>query len=48
MPRKSVAKLTDSPEVTLAVYCGRKTSTQPQQPSTAAQNYTLFHYFITA
>ena len=48
MPRKSVARLTDSPDVTLAVYCGRKTRTQQQQPSIAAQNYTLFHYFIRA
>ena len=27
MPRKSVVRLTDHPHMTLAVYCGRKTTT---------------------
>ena len=32
MPRKSVVRLTDRPDVTLDVYRGRKTSMQQQQP----------------
>ena len=31
LPRKSVTVLTDHPDMTLAVYCGRKTTTQQQQ-----------------
>ena len=31
LPRKSVVRLIDSPEVTLDVYRGRKTRTQQQQ-----------------
>ena len=31
MPRKSVVRLTDRPDMTLDVYCGRKTTTQQQQ-----------------
>ena len=31
LPRKSVARLTDRPDTTLDVYCGRKTTTQQQQ-----------------
>ena len=29
LPRKSVVRLTDRPDMTLDVYCGRKTSIQP-------------------
>ena len=29
LPRKSVVRLTDSPDMTLDVYCGRKTTIQP-------------------
>ena len=31
LPRKSVVKLTDRPDMTLDVYSGRKTTTQQQQ-----------------
>ena len=33
LPRKSVIRLTDSPDMTLDVYRGRKTTTQQQQRS---------------
>ena len=32
LPRKSVVRLTDHPDMTLDVYRGRKTTTQQQQP----------------
>ena len=31
LPRKSVVRLTDRPDMTLDVYCGRKTTQQQQQ-----------------
>ena len=31
LPRKSVVSLTDRPDMTLDVYCGRKTTMQQQQ-----------------
>ena len=31
LPRKSVVRLTDRPDMTLDVYCGRKTTIQQQQ-----------------
>ena len=31
LPRKSVVRSTDRPDMTLDVYCGRKTTTQQQQ-----------------
>ena len=31
LPRKSVVRLTDCSDMTLDVYCGRKTTTQQQQ-----------------
>ena len=31
LPRKSVVRLTDCPDMTLDIYCGRKTTTQQQQ-----------------
>ena len=33
LPRKSVVRLTDRPDMTLDVYRGRKTTIQPIQPS---------------
>ena len=33
LPRKSVVRLTDRPDMTLDVYRGRKTTTQQQQSS---------------
>ena len=33
LPRKSVVRLTDRPDMTLDVYRGRKTTTQQQQQS---------------
>ena len=33
LPRKSVVRLTDRPDMTFNVYHGRKTSTQQQQPN---------------
>ena len=33
LPRKSVVRLTDCPDMTLDVYCGRKTTMQQQQQS---------------
>ena len=32
LPRKSVVRLTDRPDMTVDVYCGRKTTIQQQQP----------------
>ena len=32
LPRKSVVRLTDRPDTTSDVYCGRKTTIQQQQP----------------
>ena len=32
LPRKSVVRLTDRPDLTLDVYCGRKATMQQQQP----------------
>ena len=31
LPRKSVVKITDRPDMTLDVYCGRKTTAQQRQ-----------------
>ena len=31
LPRKSVVRFTDRPDMTLDVYCGRKTTMQQQQ-----------------
>ena len=31
LPRRSVVRLTDGPDMTLDVYCGRKTTIQQQQ-----------------
>ena len=40
LPRKSVVRLTDHPDMTLDVYCERKTTTQ-QQCSSCADNDLL-------
>ena len=32
LPRKSVVRLTDHPDMTLDVYCGRKTTIQQKDP----------------
>ena len=36
LPRKSVVRLTDRPDMTLDVYRGRKTTIQQQQPTLVA------------
>ena len=36
LPRKSVVRLTDRPDMTLDVYRGRKTTIQPIQPNRSA------------
>ena len=38
LPRKSVVRLTDRPDMTLDVYRGRKTTMQQQQPSFPVEN----------
>ena len=40
LPRKSVVRLTDRPDMTLDVYCGRKTTTQQQQTVQKLQEVT--------
>ena len=40
LPRKSVVRLTDRPNMTLDVYCGCKTTTQQQQ-----QHYVILYFF---
>ena len=37
MPRKSVVRLTDSPDMTLDIYRGRRTTTQQQQQYSAVR-----------
>ena len=51
LPRKSVVRLTDRPDMTLDVYRGRKTTMQ-QQPSTnhvihGGDILSLYHYGFT-
>ena len=36
LPRKSVVRLTDRPDMTLDVYCGRKTTMQQEKPTKVA------------
>ena len=46
MPRKSVVKLTDRPDMALDVYRGRKTTTQQQQqPTTFINIFTKLFVF---
>ena len=42
LPRKSVVRLTDGPDMTLDVYRGRKTTIQQQQQSTIKKDFILF------
>ena len=44
MPRKSVVRLTDRPDMTLDVYRGRKTTMQQQQQQ---HPYIFFYSFIS-
>ena len=44
LPRKSVVRLTDRPDMTVDVYRGRKTTTQQQQQLLLQR--TLFRTFI--
>ena len=39
LPRKSVARLTDRPDMTLDVYHGRKTTMQQQQQNQICNDY---------
>ena len=41
LPRKSVIRLTDCPDMTLNVYGGRKTTTQQQQQSQSKNSSKL-------
>ena len=41
LPRKSVVRLTDRPDMTLDVYRGRKTTRQQQQHYSLKKNYFL-------
>ena len=45
LPRKSVVRLTDRPDMTLDVYCGRKTTIQQQY---SAELSMLFIYNLGA
>ena len=50
LPRKSVVRLTDRPDMTLDVYRGRKTTIQQQQKSYCINYYhfsSLFHAILT-
>ena len=42
LPRKSVVRLTDRPDMTLDVYRGRKTTMQQQQQQIFVENSTGF------
>ena len=42
LPRKSVVRLTDHPDMTLDVYRGRKTTIQQQQISSTFQSHNYF------
>ena len=47
LPRKSVVRLTDRPDMTLDVYRGRKTTTQQQQQF-AADVFMISKQFINS
>ena len=47
LPRKSVVRLTDRPDMTLDVYCGRKTTMQQQQQSLAGVRYNRYTLYFT-
>ena len=42
LPRKSVVRLTDRPDMTLDVYRGRKTTVQQQQQSNLDSSHVLY------
>ena len=44
LPRKSVVRLTDRPDMTLDVYRGRKTTIQPTNLRITAQKRLLYDY----
>ena len=44
LPRKSVVRLTDRPNMTIDVYCGCKTTTQQQQQTMTATIIVLGTY----
>ena len=50
LPKKSVVRLTDRPDMTLDVYCGRKTTIQPAKAclisSTKKKNFIVFGYKV--
>ena len=46
LPRKSVVRLTDRPDMTLDVYRGHKTTTQQQQIKTKRDSLYLFYFSI--
>ena len=43
LPRKSVVRLTDRPDMTLDVYRGRKTTIQQQQQLTVLEKLRICH-----
>ena len=43
LPRKSVVRLTDHPDMTLDVYCGRETTMQQQQQTRFCEPYHSNH-----
>ena len=44
LPRKSVVRLTDRPDMTLDVYRGRKTTTQQQQPNFSDKDIDIINF----
>ena len=46
LPRKSVVRLTDRPDMTLDVYRGRKTTTQLTNQPTNQPKAALFFFFF--
>ena len=47
LPRKSVVRLTDRPDMTLDVYCGRKTTIQQQLTGVVLLVKTTFFTLVT-
>ena len=43
LPRKSLVRFTDRPDMTLDVYCGRKTTTQQQQHAQHCADEAIFY-----
>ena len=46
LPRKSVVRLTDRPDMTLDVYRGRKTTMQQQQQNLSTATGSRFHTIL--